>query len=197
MALMAIMPPFATRASDRIAEPQDSVWFKLSRNSVLKGVPLKIGDLAAVTELEADRITRSASSDPGSYERCVLGAPDWVRLSRDGTSVEIDPPFGKPSMVVQTSYCENGVVMIGGSLRLAPGESDSPRRSWLFVITPGRDPVTLGFGPRNVRGAGQHDLNEVRAIDPVSKQILFVATSEDGKEALVAAPFAIVPRAPR
>ncbi len=178
--------------------PQNLVPFELSRDSVLRGVPLKIGDLSLVSEPEAGTLARSAAADPTVWERCLQAGPDWLRWSDDGKSLDLKSPWGSPSRdQVLTAYCNDGIILIGGYQRRA-ADDDSHRWTWIFTkieswSSPAKvsfldRPFAVGSWPRQTRYA----LNEVRAIDPVSRRILFAGTSEDGKEALLAAPFAIV-----
>ena len=176
---------------------QDSVPFAHSRNRVLDGIPLKIGDLSVVSELEADSIARSAPLDRATLARCIEAAPDFLQWSEDGTSVEFKGAWHAREGAIDrvlTAFCVDGNVLIGGF-------EDPPGHGWHDVIflkpatwsTPIKEsfnlhPYAVGTWPHETT----YTLDEVRTIDPVSRTIVFSGTSENGDKVLLAAPFAIV-----
>ena len=167
--------------------------FELSRDSVLKGSPLKIGDLSFVSELKANSTMKGVSLDPTLLERCLQVGSDWLRRSDDGTRLELTQPWGSPPrQQLVTAYCTDCAIIAGGYSQQASGEGGD-RRVLFFIADSG--PATLVLRREfAVESSDSYTLNEIREIDPVSGRILFAATSEDGEEALLAAPFAVTPR---
>lgn len=179
-----------------VVESKDSLPFTISRDSVLEGVPMKIGDLVVVTEAEANAIAKHAADGRHRWGRCVEAGPTWVRWSDDGTRLELISPWDlSRGSRVATAYCAEGIVMIGGAT--PSPESDEGETEAILFVGGGAagERRTLAFGKHERADNGTiYRLTETRAIDPVSRRILFAATSEDGEEALLAAPFAILAR---
>jgi hypothetical protein len=179
---------------------QDSVPFEHSRHPVLDGIPLKIGDLSVVTEMEADSIARSAPLDRATLERCIAAAPDFLQWSEDGATLEFKGVWHARAGAIDrvlTAFCVDGNVLLGGF-------EDPPGHGWHDVMflkratlsTPTKSsfnlhPFKVGTWPHET----MYTLDEVRTIDPVSRTIVFAATSDNGDKALLAAPFAIVTEA--
>jgi hypothetical protein len=195
--LGAVRTPARASDSNGPAFIQDNVPFKLSRNSVLQGVPLKIGDLSVVSELEANSIARTAPLDRATLERCIEAAPDYLQSSEDGTSPDFRGIWHARNGAIDqvlTAYCVDGNVLLGG-FQDPPGHG---WHEWMFLKlatwntpieeTHSLHPFAVGTWPHET----MYSLDEVRTIDPVSRTIVFAGTSEHGDKALLAAPFAIV-----
>ena len=94
-----------------------------------------------------------------------------------------------------TAYCTDCGIIAGGYSQRASAEEDD-RQVLLFIA--GSDSSAATYVLHKglaVESSGLYTLNEVRAIDPASGHILFAATSEDGEQALLVAPFAATPAA--
>ena len=173
-----------------------SAQFAVTKNSVLGG-NLPIGDLSVEGELEADS---SAASAPGSWselQRCIQEGPDWLRLSEDGTTLEVRFPWGStPLDQVLTTYCDDGIILVGGYRQTTSDDDPSRRKAWLFSMvsaiqsSPTKMTFTKAYSVGSWARETRYTLNEVRSIDPASGRILFSGTSENGERALLSAPFA-------
>jgi len=183
-----------------VVVPKDHVPFELSRNSVIRGTPLKIGDLTPVTQMEADEMVRNSRSSHEQWDQCVQTGPQWVRWSADGSELELTYPWNSfPQTHVLTAYCDEGIVFLGGFCVLPPDQvppdDGGDRRIVFFKASPDGP-----FGPTTVSNDQTFDvgkseryrLNEIRAIDPISRRLLIAGTSVKGESVLLAAPFAFV-----
>ncbi len=188
--------PTARSANSReLVVPPDRVPFELFRKSVVEGVPLKIGDLSVVSETEAGALTTNAAIDDTQIERCIAAGPKWLRRSADGTTLELQPPWGQHGSRATTALCDEGIILVGGYRQYAA--DDSENISWLFVVGPGgTGPTKTFFSPGyfvdKSPGHVRYLLHEVRAIDRESMRILFRAGAENGGEAFLIAPFVFV-----
>jgi hypothetical protein len=169
--------------------------FQLTGDSVYKeGARVRVGDL----RLEEKNATEAvpALDDRSELQKCIQAAPDSLRWSEDGTTIEL-MVFTSARDTVLTAYCTDRIVLIGGYSQMTPDDSPAGRQFWLFTETPGRQegrtkssvtkPLGVGQMPRQTH----YRLNELRLIDPKSGRMVFSGTSEDGEWALLSAPFAI------
>ena len=185
-------------ADDLIPAPQPAnAPFKLSPNSVLKGDRLIIGDVGAISLVETETLIVSASADESVWQRCLEAGPNWLRASEDGMTVELQRPWGVPDEhQLLTAQCDDGAITIGGYSLRGPDE-DPDKRAMLFLYNPSQDgPVTITITKQVRSGIDSLTLNEVAAIDSASGRILFSATSENGRQSLVTAPYRLAYKAP-
>jgi len=193
----------ATEAKEAAA-PR-AVPFVLSSNSVLNGIPLKIGDLSVVTAPDAEALMKSASPDKKQLERCGQVGSTWLRLSDDGHELEYKPPFGtQGNDKVLVAYCDDTTILLGGFRRGTPDDA-SHKRATIFsywstaearfgpAMEVSFKTFSVGSGPE----AARYRLNEVRAFDTASHRVLFAASSMKGESAFLAAPYALDPTLPK
>ncbi len=186
-----------------------SLPLQLSPNSILKGLPLQIGDLSVVSESEAGTIGNGAAVDRNYLARCIQAGPDWLRWSDDGVSVELKSPWSPMAMTqgmtppkdqVVAVYCDDETILVGGYVRRAT-EENAPRQAWIFsvhrkadgtVSGPARTFFARSYTANMMTGQAQYTLNELRAIDPASRRMLFAGTAQDGSAVLLAAPYTVI-----
>lgn len=171
--------------------PDRTVPSEIARKRVVGRRPLVVGDLKPASDLVADSLMRRASNDRTMFAKCVETGEGLVQWSEGGSSLELAPSLGRAAMTnVATAYCDDGIVLLGGSRQ---EEADGEPRTWLFywIRTQGQE-----FGPVSIltQKSAAYTLTELKAIDPVSRQLLFSGTSADGRDVLLAARFAILPR---
>ena len=110
--------------------------------------------------------------------------------------LELTQPWGSPpQQQLVTAYCTDCTIIAGGySQRESDEEGD--RKVLFFIADSDSSRATVILNKEfAVESSDSYVLNEVREIDPASGRILFAATSVDGEEALLAAPFAATPGA--
>lgn len=161
----------------------------IAHKRVIGRRPLVVGDLKPASDRDADSLMRYASNDRATLAKCVETGEGVVQWSARGTSLELATSHAAKTTVA-TAYCDDNIVLLGGSRQ---EDEDGEPRTWLFywIRTPGQE-----FGPVSILASKSHTykLNELKAIDPVSRQLLFSGTSADGQDVLLAARFAILPR---
>jgi len=174
---------------------EDDPPFQLTENSVFgKGAPFRVGDLRLEEKNPADAVP--ALDDREELQRCIQGAPESLRWSEDGTTIEL-AVFAAAGDTVLTAYCDDQIVLIGGYSQKTPDGDPTSRRFWLFTVYPGQldsrtkvsvhRPLAVGQMPRQT----YYRLNELRLIDTESERVVFSGTSKDGEWALLSAPYAI------
>lgn len=171
--------------------PDATVPLEIAHKRVIGRRPLIVGDLKPASDVDADSLLRRVSNDRKTLSKCVEIGEGLLQWSENESSLELAPPLGGAAMTnVTTAYCDGGIVLLGGSRQEM---EDGEPRTWLFYMnrTPGQE-----FGPVSIltRKSYAYTLTELKAIDPVSRQLLFSGTSADGQELLLAARFAILPR---
>ncbi len=173
--------------------PTNAIPFEMTRHAVLKGVPLKIGDLKLEGDLDADQ------QEPLSRElaeACEQQGPEWLQSNRNGEVLEVLDPYGKERQDESlAAYCSDEFILVGGVRRRADHD---PTMAWLFIMADGlqSSPVEVVFTSHRVVTEGvrkmKFELNAVRSIDPDSGRIFFAGTAADGEKVLLSAPFALV-----
>jgi hypothetical protein len=169
--------------------PDQTVPLEIARKRVVSKRPFVVGDLKPLSDRDAESLLRHASNDTAMLEKCVETSEGALQWSQVGRSLEIASSSAAVTNVT-TAYCDDNIVLLGGSRQeMEEGVS----ATWIFYWSrmPGQE-----FGPMSLltRKASAYTLNELKAIDPVSRQLLFSGTAADGRELLLAARFAIVPR---
>ena len=164
--------------------------FGLSPNSVLNGDRLIIGDVHQIPATAAEALAAVAFTDEETWRRCIQSGPTWLRESEDGTKFELQWPWGaRDKHRLLTAQCEDGTITIGGYALTGP-EDNPEKRAMLFLYDPSQDgPVTITIEKQLTVGFEKLTLTEVRAVDPVSRRIVFSATAESGTELYVTAPY--------
>lgn len=177
--------------------PDRAVPAELAKKRIVGRKPLIVGDLKPASASEADVLMNRASDDLRMLDKCVEIGGDLIQ--RSGHTLELAAPWGfAASTQILTAYCNDGIVFLGGSRQEV---EDGTSQTWLFYWNrkPGQEfgPVSMMprkvYGPGNWRGRTPYTLTELRAIDPISRQLLFAGTTADGREELLAAKFAILP----
>ena len=171
--------------------PDRVVPAEIARKRVIGQRPFVVGELKPASDLEVDSLMARASGDRRMFAKCVETWEGVVQWAEGRTTLGLAPPWDLAAeTTVATAYCDDGVVLLGGSRREMEGGEP---RTWLFywIRTPGQE-----FGPVSImtRKSYAYTLTELKAIDPVSRQLLFSGRSADGRDLLLAARFAILPR---
>lgn len=203
--LLAAGGPGAGLAADAETKTAPALPFALSANSVLNGMPLKIGDLAVGDPHETEAMTRAGTPTRGQLERCAKLGAEWLALSEDGKSVVFKSPFNRgPKLEVRTAYCDDTTILLGGDQRGKPDDA-AHQRAMMFTFwktdAARFGPTTEVFFKKYAVGSGadaaRYVLTEIRAIDGTARKILFAATSGTGESVLLVAPFALDPTLPK
>jgi hypothetical protein len=178
--------------------PHTSLPFTLSKNSVLRASPLKIGDLSIVPEPEAEALLASNPMTRTAVDRCVHTGHDWLARSADGGGLTLKSPFVSPGDRVSTAVCNDTGVLVGGcEQRDVDGVTQS--RSWIFHAPAAHSdpwgPSKVVFSRSFTVGTPPHQmpftLHDVMAIDPAAAKIVFSGEAADGTDAVLVAPFAM------
>lgn len=180
---------------DELVVRPDRVPFELSRNSVVDGLLLKVGDLSVVSETEASALTSDRAIDDKQIEQCLQAGPKWLRRSADGTTLELLPPWDHNGNRATAALCEEGIILVGGYVQRSADDTKSG--VWLFAVGPGgTGPTNSFFSPPHFAdktpGHGRYMVHQVQAIDRGSMRILFRGVAENGEDAFLTAPFVLV-----
>ena len=164
----------------------------MSRNTVLDGDPLVIGELSPISEEEAESLAASTATALPQWQRCFQTGSEWLQWSEDGSKLDLKQPWGSPTEAqLWTARCNEGWIVAGGYAYVREAREDADKRVLFFVHDPAdRTPVAIGILKAIAVGSDRVTLNEVRAIDPVSGRMLFAVTStKGGRQYLATAPF--------
>lgn len=156
---------------------------------------VRFGDLAVVSDSEADAMAASAATDAATWDRCLADGASFLRRSADGSRIEFVPPWGAEGKDrLLAAYCDEGIVFVGGAVQVA--WLDNAERASLFSVALGYPASATKAWSDSWVSVGvldKYKLTAVRAIDARAHRILFAAVDRDGRAVSLVGSFGFRP----